>query len=247
MSAPRVPDDSRPRAGRAGARLRSRRLGLGLGQRRLGQDPRARATRRAAAARRRAALAHSLPHLHQGGGGQYGRAGVRAGWRNGRGSTDAALRAAIVGRPAPQPDARSGLAARQLFARDDRDAGRPENPDHPRLLRAGAASLSVRGQCRRRAFASSRSARRRDCSSSARGEALAALLREADGEARLAALAREAGADGFEKLLREALGAARRDRPGARLLGRRGALRRGARRPGSASRRARMRRRSKRR
>ena len=139
----------RRRRGRPGARLRPDGLGLGLGQRRLRQDPCARAARAAPAAGGRAARADPVPHLHQGGGGQHGRARVhdtlaqwtqprRRGARRGdrRGGRRRARRRA------------TSCFARRLFARTDRDARRPEDPDDPRLLRAAAASLSVRGQCR---------------------------------------------------------------------------------------------------
>ena len=57
-------------------------LGLGLGQRRQRQDACADPARAAAAARGRAAGADPVPHLHQSGGGQYGRARLQelAGW-----------------------------------------------------------------------------------------------------------------------------------------------------------------------
>ena len=70
----------------------------------------------------------------------------------------------------------------------DRDARRPEDPDDPRLLRTAAASLSVRGQCRRR-FSRDRRARRRAAARSrARAEALTTFLSAPDGETRLAFL-----------------------------------------------------------
>src|ERR1019366_7088170 len=67
-----------PRRGpcHAGARIEPRLLGVRLGERRFGQDPRAGATGDPAIAQRRAAGEDSLHHLHQGRGGQYGGAGV---------------------------------------------------------------------------------------------------------------------------------------------------------------------------
>ena len=62
---------------------------------------------------------------------------------------------------------RSGAGA-QIVRPRHRDAGRPEDPDHPRLLRARAASVSVRGQCRRPASARSTSAKRRCCANNRR-------------------------------------------------------------------------------
>ena len=61
---------------------------------------------------------------------------------------DEALDAAIGIRPGPHAGRapRAGAAAVRTRARD---AGRLEGADHPRLLHPAAASVSVRGQCRR--------------------------------------------------------------------------------------------------
>ena len=91
----------------------------------------------------------SLPHLHQGGGRQHGGARLQdAGEmdeprrRRAHAGDRQLRRAGARRRPAR-------LRAPPVRAHD-RDAGRPEDPDDPRLLRAPAASLSLRGQCRGR-------------------------------------------------------------------------------------------------
>ncbi len=101
-----------------GGRFRSRRLGLGVGQCRLGQDLRAVAARDPAAARRRRPGAHPLPDLHQGGGGRDGQARLRHPRRRGRRSPTPSSRSAdrdLEGRP-PEPR-RLARGRARLFAR----------------------------------------------------------------------------------------------------------------------------------
>ena len=106
--------------------------------------------RRPPAARRRRSGAHPLPHLHQGGRGRDGQARLRASLAAGRRLTTRSLpprSPTIDGRRR-----RIGPAARSRpppVRQGAGDAGRPEDPDHPRLLRAAAPSVSLRGQCRR--------------------------------------------------------------------------------------------------
>ena len=80
------------------------------------------------------------------------------------GLDDAALASAIV----ELGDARAGPGRARLrpppVRARHRDAGRIEDPDHPRLLRAPAASLSLRGQCSGRLSRRRRSRGRRCCS-----------------------------------------------------------------------------------
>ena len=96
--------------------------------------------------RRRRAVENSLPHLHQGGGGEYGDARVRQA-RHWTRLDDAKLRQSPSLRPARRAErARHGRGAQTLRAHR-RDAGRIENSNDPRLLRKIAASVSLRGEC----------------------------------------------------------------------------------------------------
>ena len=81
---------------------------------------------------------------------------------------DAALDEKIAlstGRKPGAGAARAGAPAVRLGAGD---AGRPEGADHPRLLHAAAAPVSVRGQCRRALHRARRGARPRNCSTGSR-------------------------------------------------------------------------------
>ena len=137
---------------------------LGLGQRRLGQDPGADRPGGAAAAGRHRPAAHPLPHLHQGGGGRDAdpalphprrlgdarrRRPARRARRARRAGRGAARRAA---RPRPHP-VRPGA----------RDAGRPARSRRstPSARRCCAASRSRPGS--RRSSPCSRSARPAPC------------------------------------------------------------------------------------
>ena len=119
--------------------------------------------------------------------------------------SDAELGAAIVAAGADKPDAARLAFARRLFARAiETPGGLKIQTIHAfceRLLHLFPFEANVAAGFR---VIEEREAER--LLAQARDEALAGLLGEPDGEARLAALAREAGADGFEKLLREALG-----------------------------------------
>ncbi len=152
------------------ARLRSEALRLGVRSRGFRQDACAVAARRASAAGARAAVAHSVPHLHQGGRGQYG----GAHFRHSR-QMDAARRrrARQRGRKGLRTAARPrGARFRaQTFRAHRGDAGRPEDPDDPRLLRKDSASLSVRGQCSRRLSHPRRYRARRVAGRRAQGDA----------------------------------------------------------------------------
>ena len=124
------------------------RLGVGRRQCRLGQDPCAGAARHQSFARRRRAGKNPLHHLHQGRRRQHGQARVRHARRMDharRRRLDKAIRRTL------EPDARrraprAGAAAVRARAGN---AGRAEGADHPRFLHPAAASVSVRGQCRR--------------------------------------------------------------------------------------------------
>ena len=100
-----------------------------------------------------------LPDLHQGGGGARWR---RACSTNSRALDDALRRRPGArdrrGRGAPGGRRRPRPRPAPVRARP-RDAGRPEDPDDPRLLRKAAAPVPVRGECRR-AFRGARRARR---------------------------------------------------------------------------------------
>ena len=135
------------RSGRRGAapRHHARPFGLGRGQCRHRQDQGADRPGDAPAARRRAARAHPLPHLHQGGGGgdaqPPGRParplgdGRRCDARQGDHRADrrgAAGRAAQPGAPAVRARARC--------------AGRHQHPHHPCLLPGAAEALPARGR-----------------------------------------------------------------------------------------------------
>jgi ATP-dependent helicase/nuclease subunit A len=119
--------------------------------------------------------------------------------------SDGALSAAIVDAGAPAPDAARLAFARRLFARTiETPGGLKIQTIHAfceRLLHLFPFEANV--------AAGFRVVEERQAAlllERARAEALAAALRETGGEQRLAAMAREAGADGFDKLLREALG-----------------------------------------
>ena len=161
-------------------------------------------------------------------------------WRSGRALDDDELARAIVETGAPAPDAAGARLRASAVRAHHRDAGRPEDPDDPRLLRASAASLSVRGQCRGGVSRRSRSARRR-CSWTRRARALSPLRRcSPERDEAIARIARVAGAEGFDDLIEETLGRRERNR-GAR---RRRGLWRGAAAQARARRRARPPRRS---
>ena len=135
-------------AGAAGPRLRPRGFRLGVGQRRFRKDARAGAKGDPPAARRQCAGPHPLPHLHQGGGGQYGRAGVQepgcvvVARRRGARRRHRGDRRAAPARPS------AAEACAKTFRARGGDAGRPENPDPARLLRTRPARRAFRGQCR---------------------------------------------------------------------------------------------------
>jgi ATP-dependent helicase/nuclease subunit A len=119
--------------------------------------------------------------------------------------SDEALSAAIVASGAEAPDPARLAFARRLFARTiETPGGLKIQTIHAfceRLLHLFPFEANV--------AAGFRVVEEREAAlllERARAEALAATLREPSGEARLAGMAREAGADGFDKLLREALG-----------------------------------------
>ena len=119
--------------------------------------------------------------------------------------SDEALAAAIVKAGAEAPDAARLNFARRLFARTiETPGGLKIQTIHAfceRLLHLFPFEANV--------AAGFRVVEEREAAlllERARAEGLTAALRETGGESRLAALAREAGADGFDKLLREALG-----------------------------------------
>jgi ATP-dependent helicase/nuclease subunit A len=118
--------------------------------------------------------------------------------------SDAELSAAIVSAGAPSPDAARLGFARRLFARTiETPGGLKIQTIHAfceRLLHLFPFEANV--------AASFRVIEEREAApllELARARALAAALGEPDGERKLTALAREAGAEGFDKLLREAL------------------------------------------
>ena len=156
-------------AARATARLRPRELGLGFRQRGLGQD--ARAGRSACCACcspapppsrilcltfTKAAAANMSTRVFK----ELGEVDD--------GSTDEALAGAIVatGRRSARCDG-TGLRAQTVRAHH-RNAGRAEDSNDPRLLRAGAAYLSVRGQRSRGISRSRRAGGRRSSQLGAR-------------------------------------------------------------------------------
>ena len=144
MSGPREIPPGRHRP--ADRSIGSRPFRLCRGQCRLRQDPRAGAAGDPAAAVRRRSRAHPLHHLHQGSRRQHGEPGVRRvaqmdparRRRPRRGDAGRRRRSALRCAPATR--------ATVVCARA-RDAGRPQGADHPRLLHAASASVSVRGQC----------------------------------------------------------------------------------------------------
>ena len=157
----------------------------------------------------RAALAHSLPHLHQGGGGEHVGAGVqdarrvdRAGRR--RAGDRRSSRAARRGPAAPDLD-----LARKLFARTIETPGGLKIQTHSRVLRTAAASLPVRGQCRR-GVSRARGARGRRSAADARARAFARAPQMPDLAAAVEMIARVGG----RRRLRRA--AARNAEDGAR-------------------------------
>ena len=138
------------------------RFGLGRGQCRLRQDPRAGAARDPSAARRRRAGENPLHHLHQGRRRQHGEPRVRHARATGRRSTTRRSTRRSRNAPARAPTPR---AARWRGGCSPRagDAGRAEGADHPRLLHAAAAPVSVRGQRRRALRRARRDRSRRSC------------------------------------------------------------------------------------
>jgi ATP-dependent helicase/nuclease subunit A len=118
---------------------------------------------------------------------------------------DEDLRAAIIEAGAAAPDAARLAFSRRLFARTiETPGGLKIQTIHAfceRLLHLFPFEANV--------AAGFRVVEEREAAlllERARGEALTAALREEGGGERLAAMAREAGTDGFDKLLREALG-----------------------------------------
>ena len=174
----------------------------------------------APAARRRAARAHSVPDLHQGGGGQYGRAACSRRSRHGRSSTTRSC-----ARPSSSSARRRPIAARPRLRAaavraHHRDAGRPEDPDHPRLLRAAAAPASRSRPMSPPAFAVADEREAALLLDRARARrARRRLRRRAPGGEACRARRREAGGEGFDKLLREASGACAREISEALLEG----------------------------
>ncbi|MGD0720753.1 MAG: double-strand break repair helicase AddA [Roseiarcus sp.] len=119
--------------------------------------------------------------------------------------SDEALGAAIVEAGAEAPDAARLAFARRLFARTI------ETPGGLKIqtIHAFCERLLHRFPFEANVAAGFRVVEEREAAlllERARAEALAEALRDAEGERRLAALAREAGVDGFDALLREALG-----------------------------------------
>jgi ATP-dependent helicase/nuclease subunit A len=119
--------------------------------------------------------------------------------------SDEALGAAIVAAGGDEPDAARLAFARRLFARAiETPGGLKIQTIHAfceRLLHLFPFEANV--------AAGFRVLEERDAArllAQAQNDALAAWLRAPDGEQRLAALAREAGTEGFDKLLHEALG-----------------------------------------
>ena len=161
----------------------------------------------------RAAVADSLPHLHQGGGGQHVGAGVQGRSAEWTPLDDDELerRDRRAGAPAPA-DAELELRAQAVRAHH-RDAGRAEDPDHPRVLRAAAASVSVRGQCRRR-LSRRRGARgRRSAAERARRRRSRARVATPISPRRSRRRARSPAPDGFDALLSATLQTARANSP----------------------------------
>ena len=164
--------------------VRSGRLGLGRGQCRLRQDPRAGAARDPAAARGRRSGEDPLPHLHQGRRRQHGEPRVRTLCGRGRALDDAALDDAMrEGRR--EPHRRRAARARAAAVRAGAgDAGRPEGADHPRLLHAAAAPVSVRGQCRGALRGARRDRAKTSCSNSSASTCCSKAAGEPDSAAR---------------------------------------------------------------
>ena len=134
------------RARSVARRLRSHALGLGRGQCRRGQDAHARQPRDAAAARGREAGAHPLPHLHQGRGGGDAGPPVQASSANGRCCPTTELAANIASIGAERGGPRGAAQGAPPVRPGAGDAGRAEDPDHPRLLPEPAVALSARGR-----------------------------------------------------------------------------------------------------
>ena len=120
-------------------------VGLGRGQCRLGQDACAGAARDPPAAARHAAGKNPLPHLHQGRRRQHGEPRVRHAREVDARCDDAALDAEIEKIEGRRPDAGAARARAAAVRAGARYAGRPEGADHPRVLHAAAAPVSVRG------------------------------------------------------------------------------------------------------
>src|ERR1700730_10896602 len=126
--------------------LKSKPVGVGFGQCRIGQDACSRQPCHPASPPRRRALKNPLPDLHQGGGGEHGRARVRyarpvdTACRRGTWKADHRGR----GANARQPPIDRGT---KTLCANGRNAGRPEGPDNSRVLRTAPAFVSLRGQC----------------------------------------------------------------------------------------------------
>ena len=130
---------------------------LGLGQRRQRQDACVDPAPAAAAAQRREARANPRPHLHQGRRRQHG--GPH--FQHASGMDDAQRRSVDRGdRRVRRCEAGAGRAQiRPTAVRPhDRDAGRAQDPNPARFLRAALAALSIRGE-RPRPFQGDRRAR----------------------------------------------------------------------------------------
>ena len=114
MNAPRIIPEAVLRLQIAASDPRA--VGVGLGQCRLGQDPRAGAARDPPAARRRRPRKDSLHHLHQGRRRQHGEPRVRRRCGDGPRSTTPRSTRRSGGCPTLEPDPARRARARRLFA-----------------------------------------------------------------------------------------------------------------------------------
>ena len=174
--------------------------------------------------------AHPLHHLHQGRRRQHGEPRVRhaalAGPRSTTPSSIAAIRRDVERAPRRRA-ARAGAPAVRAGAGD---AGRAQGADHPRLLHAAAAPVSVRGQCRRAFRGARRGGRSAVCSSRSASACCSNAANAPDGAlGRALATAIAAAADQtFKEVVAEAI--RKRDLVRAWIAARR-QHRRGDRRP----------------
>ena len=139
---------SRGRDRQPACRVRSGLVGMGVRQRRVGQDPRAGATRHPAASRRHRSGENPVPDLHQGRSRQYGEPHLRHAQQMGEARRRRARRGHSRDRRRRNRPETAGAGAAAV-RRGAGDAGRAQGADHPRLLHAAPAAVSVRGQCRR--------------------------------------------------------------------------------------------------